>query len=126
MAQFFNNSERVTYYTRVLVTETYDLDDAIFDRLEFFSNKKGSIKGNTKLVRFSDEKYVNLTNIFTHNYTAVPGRPLTLRDISLQVSNQIGDKVEIDCSCNSDFMIPAMDRVNASIHRPYYLIPPNE
>ena len=41
----------------------------------------------------------------------------------MKVRHQRGDTVEVDCSCDSAYMLTAMDRVGASIRDAYHWIP---
>ena len=69
-----------------------------------------NINFKTKLVRVSDDK------------TVVP-RLLTLTDINVHVRNVIGDPVQIDCTCDSEYMSDAMKQVGESIRKAYHWIP---
>ena len=44
-------------------------------------------------------------------------------DIELKVRQKLGDEVEEDASCDSDFMLTAMNRVGKAICEKYYWIP---
>ena len=44
-------------------------------------------------------------------------------DIELKVRQQLGDEVEEDASCDSNFMLTAMNRVGKAIREKYYWIP---
>ena len=51
---------------------------------------------------------------------------LKLKDIGVRVRHRIGDLMEEDCSCDSDFMMEAMDRVGAAIRKAYSWVPPHQ
>ena len=60
-----------------------------------------------------------------HDNRISPRRVLKLEDIGARLRHQIGDIIEEDCFCDSDFMMEAMDRVGAAIHKAYYCISPH-
>ena len=51
-------------------------------------------------------------------------RTLTIDDLSIKVRYRRGDTIEVDCNCDSAYMMDAMDRVGASIRSSYHWIPP--
>lgn len=51
---------------------------------------------------------------------------LIIDDLIVKVRNTIGDEVEEDCSCDSTYMLSAMDCVGAVIRKSYYWIDPSQ
>jgi len=85
------------------------LDDSIFVQLAFYYKTKVGRNGNDKVVRLFDEDKIIENNIRTENNPGILARVLALADVEVQVRHKIGENVEEDCSCNSDYMITAMD-----------------
>ena len=52
----------------------------------------------------------------------IPPRFLTFLDIKLQVGKEIGYEMQVGCSCDSDYMLKAMDRVGKAIRESYHWI----
>ena len=105
-----------------ILSETYNLDDHILDQIELYYVIKIGTSGNTKQVRIDDDREYALYNIQTENDKDVPRRNITIEDLKIQVRNQIGDEVEEDCNCNSEYMLSAMERVGKSIRAAYHWI----
>ena len=60
------------------------------------------------------------------NDSNLPSLNLKLEDIKAQVRYKIGDELEEDASCDSTYMISAMDRVGAAIRKAYHWMAPTE
>ena len=84
---------------RRIVGDAYELEDYIIDRLEFSYKKLISKKGNAKYIPINNDDELLDDNHFK------------LSEISLKVHNQEHDTVEKDCSCDSEYMLSAMNRV---------------
>ena len=101
----------------------YNLEDAVVDRLEFSFESKIGDKGNTKIVRIEDDgSMLDKYKIRRHGNKKLPSCIININDISVKVRSQVGDVVEADASCDSAFMVPAMDRVGKSIQKAYWWI----
>ena len=107
-----------------LLTGSYNLEESIIDRLEFYYITKIGGNGNTKKVVLEDDDISFKTKLVrVNNDKAVAPRLLTLNDVHVQVRNLIGDPVQIDCTCDSEYMTEAMKRVGESIRNAYHWIP---
>ena len=99
----------------------YDLDEAIVERLEFCYKTKVGNKGNTKWIAINDDSSsIGIQKIRIENDSNLPNRNIVIDDITVQVRYRLGDEIEEDASCDSAFMIPAMDRVGEAIRKAYY------
>ena len=104
--------------------KSYELEDAVVERIEFTYKTKIGSKGNSKLVRI-DQPMSKFDGIIRTNENAsIAGRQLTLEDLTMRVRYREGDTIEVDCSCDSNYMLRAMDRVGASIRVAYHWVPP--
>ena len=109
---------------KVLFHDNYDLDDAVMDRLEFFYVTKIGNNGNTKDVRIEDtNENISTLKIRRNDKTNLPSDFIVLSDISVKVRYQVGDEIEEDCSCDSEYMLLAMNRVGTAIRKAYHWIP---
>ena len=111
---------------RELVQEAYLLDDAVVDRIEFQYSTKIGKKGNEKIVRINEGAQKLEGVIRVNDDPDIPGRPLTLQDLDMKVRYRDGDTIEVDCNCDSAYMLTAMDRVGQSIRASYHWVPPSE
>ena len=108
-----------------LIGEVYDLDRAIVQRLEFSFVTYVGNKGNTKIVVL--DKHQAIRGIVRHDRSpAVLPAQLGIDDVKLRVRMEVGDKIERDCSCDSKYMLSAMDRVGAAVRKSFSWIPPEE
>ena len=104
--------------------ENYDLEEAIIDRLEFAFITKVGKQGNTKNVRIDDDgETVSILRIRRNDDSNSPDSLLKLEDITVKVRQIIGDEIEEDASCDSKYMIGAMDRVGKAIRKSYAWVP---
>ena len=108
---------------KILFYDNYDLEDAVIDRLEFFYVTKIGNKGNVKDVRIEDGDDISSLKIRRNFRSNLPSELLLLSDINVKVRYQVGDEVEEDCSCDSEYMLLAMHRVGAAIRKAYHWIP---
>ncbi len=107
--------------------ETYGLEDAVVDCIEFVHSTKVGSNDNTKSVSIREEDDIFEGKTITDNDdSTIPPRPLTLADCQMKVRHQRGDTIEVDCSCDSAYMLTAMDRVGAFIRDAYSWIPRSE
>ena len=114
--------------TRQLAEEigvVYDLERAIVDRLEFCYTTFIGDSGNSKLVAFKDDQRLSGFRRIDRDIT-VPPVPITVEDVTLRVRMKLGDVVERDCSCDSTYMLKAMDRVGESVRRKFSWVPSEE
>ena len=65
---------------------------------------------NSHMIRVDDDKNVLPQNV-------------VIGDINIHVRNLIGDPIQIDCTCDSDYMKDAMVRVGMAIRESYSWIP---
>ena len=56
----------------------------------------------------------------------LPPRTCTLADIGIRVRNEVGNTVEDDCSCDSTYMLAAMDCVGRGIRKAYHWVPTDQ
>ena len=108
-----------------ILYENYDLEDAIVDRLEFGYTTKIGNKGNSKWVKIMDDDDVFISNlkIRRNDNSALPNSDISIDDLKVQIRYILDDEIEVDASCDSEFMIPAMDRVGLAIRKAYHWIP---
>ena len=57
---------------------------------------------------------------------AVLPAQLGIDEVKLKVRMEAGDKIERDCSCDSQYMLSAMDRVGAAVRKSFCWIPEEE
>lgn len=69
-----------------------------------------------------DDGNISTLKIRRHNNSNLPSELLLLIDINVRVRNKIGDEVEEDASCDSEYMLSAMNRVGAAIRKSYHWI----
>ena len=60
-------------------------------------------------MRLLNEDKIIEKNIGTENNPGILARVLTLADLGVQIMHKIGDKIEEDCSCDSNYMPTSMD-----------------
>ena len=77
-------------------------------------------------MRISDGEANLEGTIRTEIDSTIAARPLTLIDLDIKVRYQRGDTIQVDCSCDSAYMLAAMDRVGQSIRSAYHWIPSTE
>ena len=66
---------------------------------------------------------INKKLIRRHDDTNLPSSLLLLDDIIVKVRYIIGVEIEENASCDSTYMLGAMDRVGQAIHKGYYWVP---
>ena len=108
---------------KVLLESAYHLDEYIVDRLELYFITKIGTMGNTKNVVLEDDDIISSKTIRTEDDENLPARMLSINDVCIRVRNRIGDEVEDDVTCNSEYMIDAMKRVGKAIRTSYHWIP---
>ena len=99
----------------------YCLDDAVLDRLELQFDTFIGNAGNTKVVKLDYNDNIFDIKFRTNEDKDVPETPLTLNAINLRVRYHIGDEVEKDCSCDSTYMLSAMNRVGIAMRQKIFL-----
>ena len=106
-----------------LLSVTYNLDEYIQDRMEVFYVTKIGSNGNTKKVVLDRCDYFKTCKVRDNDDKNVPERSVLLSDLEVQVRNFVGDTVEDDCSCDSEYMMGAMKRVGEAIRKRFDWIP---
>lgn len=104
----------------------YALDDAVVDRIVFTYKTKIRNKGNTRWVSIIEYSCKLEGTIRIEDDAAVPGRPLTIEDLTTKVRYRCSDIIEVDCSCDSAYMLTAMDHISKSIRDAYHWVPCTE
>ena len=61
-----------------------------------------------------------------HENSNVPSIDVTQGDILIKVRVEKGEIVEVDCLCDSEYMLAAMDRVGKAIRLSFHWIPKEE
>jgi uncharacterized protein (DUF2267 family) len=109
-----------------LIAEEYNLDEDIADRLEFsYKTFVGGSQRKEKSVRYSDTDSIpsgTRQHVPDNNGGVQEATPVTLDDITLQVRYKLGDEIEEDISCDSDFMLKVMDRVGKALRKAFYWV----
>ena len=100
--------------SREIVGDAYEIEDYIIDRLEFSYKKLITKKGKAKYIRIDNDAELLDDNHFK------------LSKIILKVRNQEHDTVENDCSCDSVYMLSAMNRVREGIRQSFHWVPIDE
>ena len=104
------------------IISTYQLEDYILDRLEFYITTKFGNNGNIKEVKLELDKCISSYKIRTEDDKNVPPRSVTIQDVKVQVRHKYGDSHEVDCSCDSKYMLSAMDRIGKAIRNVYHWV----
>ena len=99
----------------MLIGEHYELDDFVYERLELSYKTLCGNKGNKKSVIIDKNKSITDYKMRTHETNTNETRPVELDDLTLRVRYKQGDMIERDCSCDSSFMLEAMNRVGQAI-----------
>ena len=86
------------------MSKTYNLEDAIIDRVEFFHKSKIGNNGNVKNVVVHFHQQVFAMNIRTQTCKKLPPCKVVINDIYMYARDRIGDTFENDCRCDSAFM----------------------
>ena len=107
---------------RFIISTAYDLNEVITDCLEFFFTTKVGANGNTKDVPLEDDCLFKNKQIQTENDKNIPARTVLLSDIKLHVRKEIGDEMQVDYSCDSWYMLKAMECVGKAIRAAYHWI----
>ena len=105
-----------------LIGNVYDLEEAIVDRLEFSYSTFVGTRGNKKSIVFTDHQPIRGLQRIDRD-PSVPAVPVSIEEVCLRVRLQIGDTIERDCSCDSEYMVGAMDRVGRAVRDAYHWIP---
>ena len=102
------------------------MDESIFDRLELQYTTYIGNAGNINVVKLDND--VNIFEILfrTDAEKDLPESQLSINDVILKVRYILGDEIEKDCSCDSKYMLSAMERVGRAMRQKYYWISMNE
>ena len=99
----------------------FDLDDAVIDRLVFYYRTYVGDDGGNKLVYLKDNG--TISGIRRNNKdSSAPPVAVTIKDVSIKVEVVKGETMEVDCSCDSAYMMMAMDRVGKKIRLAFHWI----
>ena len=82
--------------------------------------------GNTKEIIFDRHECMKDKKLRLDKDKNVPESGVRLVDIHLHVRNEYGDANEEDCSCDSAYMLKAMDRVGMEIRKSFHWVPPEQ
>ena len=101
------------------IGETYNLDEYVIERLEF---------SYTSHIRSVNKKRITMNKTDTIagqkiNSDGVTQSPLTLVDLDLHVVPRVGDVVEEDCSCDSNFMLEIIPQIGKQLRETYHWLP---
>ena len=99
----------------------YNLSDTITDQLEFqYSTLANGGKPKTVWIECD-------SNTVCGDFIDGDGqcKALTIDDVEMKVRYRLGDIVKQDCSCDSDYMLSAMDKVGSAIRAAFHWIPPS-
>ena len=77
-------------------------------------------KGNTKESKIKDDDNIEQLKIRRNDASNLPREPLQLNDVQVKCRYKIGDEVEEDASCDSEYMLSAMNCVGAAIYESYH------
>ena len=88
--------------------------------MSFFYVTKVGNNGNVKNIVLSCNDDLNDKVIRTEKNKTLPPRKVTIDDICVRMRHQIGDCVEDDCSCDSQFMLSVTDEVGNAIRRAFH------
>ena len=108
------------------ISTSYALEEFISQRMEasFVSKIGNAGRVETKVLLPTD--VISHVTIRDQDDKNVPPRPLQITDINIRVRNRINDVVEEDCTCDSEYMKKAMDRVGLAIREAYNWMKPSE
>jgi len=76
--------------------------------------------GNTKVVRLENNCNIFDVMFWTDSDKDLPECKLSIHDITLKVRYIVGDEIEKDCSCDSKYMLSAMERVGTAMRQKYH------
>ena len=99
---------------------TYELEDKIIDRLEFYFCSKIGNNGNSKNVVLPLDRDFHYLLIRTEDEKDVPPRSVNINDISVHEHNEKGDSIDEDCSCDRAFVLSAIDTTGNAIRSTSY------
>ena len=102
------------------------MDEYVSNRLKFYFVTKVGSNGNTNDSVLERSDSIKHNTIRTNGVKNVPPKDFAITDLKLHVRNECGDTVEEDCSCDSQFMLTAIDRVTKNRRNDFYLIPPEQ
>ena len=108
---------------RDALQETYNLNDAVVESIEFLYKTKVGNKDNEKSVSICKCGAKLDGVIREHDDPADPIRALTLTDLMIKVHYRRGDMIEMSVNCNIVYMLDAIDGVGESIQSAYHCVP---
>ena len=109
-----------------VIQGAYQLEEYVVQRLEFYVVTKVGNNGNTKEIKLELGNNISTYSIRTEDDKTLPAREVTIADVNLHVRHQYGDTHEVDCSCDSKYMLSAMDRVGKAIRQAYHWVSINQ
>ena len=98
-----------------IIGEMYGLEDGIVCHTVFTYPTYVGNDGNTKIVTLELDVDWQSRFIRVDKDKSVPSRQLKIEDLTMKVALKKGDNVEVDCTCDSEFMLKVMDEVGQNI-----------
>ena len=108
------------------ICTSYSLEEFIAQRMEASFVSKIGNAGRVETKKLSPTDNISIQKIRVHDDKNIPPRTLMISDINIRVRNRIDDVVEEDCTCDSEYMKKAMDRVGLAIREAYHWMHPSE
>ena len=103
-----------------VIAETYDLDGDVADRLELhYEDWTQGQKKTKKIKPLKDNEQVLGHKAKNEDGTVVD---VQLDDLCLGVRYKVGDKVQHDVNCDSDYMLSIMPKVGKAIREAYFWV----
>ena len=111
----------------VTIGIAFQLEDAIVDRLSFYYRTYTGDKGLRKNVYLEQDAPMTGGYRRRHHVDSnIPPIDVIHEDIFIKVRVEKGEIIEVDCSCDSEYMLAAMDRVGEAIRLAFHWIPKEE
>ena len=112
-----------------IIGSTYGLNDVIISRLVFtyetYVGQNGNTNTKTVYIEEQDDLFIGNRSRRNDPNIAAP-IPITIDDLTMKVRVRIGDLIESDDTCDSEFMDAAMNRVAEAIRAAYEWVWPTE
>lgn len=105
------------------IVDQFALDDFVAERLELAFQTKSGMAMKWKAIEHNQP--VLQPHVFRRNEGGDEVE-IELKDLDLRVRMNRGDKVEEDCSCNSAYMLAAMQRVGQAVRAKFHWVPDDE
>ena len=105
------------------VSEHYDLDEFVSERLEIVYNTY-TRGGNKKIQVLTAAQRIGELGFRTNEDGEQ--HQIMLDDLELFVGIQRGDMLDEDCTCDSKFMLQTIPEVGEALRNSFHWVPPNE